>query len=239
TGNLTSIGGPASQKVIDDVVQEVDIRTGKVLFQWNTADHVPFSASTFPLPDAAATPCDWFHINAVHLDADGNLLINSRYTWTPDKVSRSTGKIMWELGGKHSTFRLRAGRGQTRDASGKIFAYQHDPEAMGDGVYTLFDDEADEAAARMSYSRAVIVRLDLATRVATLIRADNHPDGYLARAQGNAQITTDGDLFRGWGVLPYVSEFSPAGRLLYYARLPDGVSPSRAYRLPGHPASRS
>ena len=41
TADLTSIGGPADQTVIDGVVQEIDIATGKVLFQWNSEDHVP------------------------------------------------------------------------------------------------------------------------------------------------------------------------------------------------------
>jgi hypothetical protein len=78
TANLTSIGGPADQKVFDGIVQEIDIRTGKVLFQWNSAGHVPYRDSHKPLPPSAAIPWDWFHINAVHLDTDGNLLINSR-----------------------------------------------------------------------------------------------------------------------------------------------------------------
>ena len=91
TANLTSIGGPADQTVINGVVQEIDIATGKVLFQWNSADHVPFSQSEQPLPASPSTPWDWFHINAVHLDTDGNLLIDARDTWTTYKVNRFTG----------------------------------------------------------------------------------------------------------------------------------------------------
>ena len=91
TANLTSIGGPADQTVINGVVQEIDIRTGKVLFQWNSADHVPYSESEQALPASASTPWDWFHINAVKLDTDGNLLIDSRATWTLFKVNRHTG----------------------------------------------------------------------------------------------------------------------------------------------------
>ena len=45
TADLTSIGGPADQTVIDGIVQEIDIKTGQVLFQWNSADHVPYSES--------------------------------------------------------------------------------------------------------------------------------------------------------------------------------------------------
>ena len=54
--------------MINGVVQEIDIATGKVLFQWNSADHVPYSQSEQPLPASASTPWDWFHINAVKLD---------------------------------------------------------------------------------------------------------------------------------------------------------------------------
>jgi outer membrane protein assembly factor BamB len=237
TANLTSMGGPADQKVFDGIVQEIDIRTGKVLFQWNSADHVPYRDSHEPLPGSAAMPWDWFHINAVHLDTDGNLLINSRYTWTTYKVNRDTGKIIWELGGKQSTFKLTAAPGQVLDSAGEIFAFQHDPEAIGNGEYTFFDDESDGSATLLPHSRVVTVELDLATRVATLVKSVDQPEGLVAPAEGNAQTTRNGDLFVGWGELPYISEFSPSGRLLFNAQLPAGVSTYRAYRLPWHPAS--
>jgi outer membrane protein assembly factor BamB len=237
TANLTSMGGPADQKVFDGIVQEIDIRTGKVLFQWNSADHVPYRDSHEPLPGSAAMPWDWFHINAVHLDTDGNLLINSRYTWTTYKVNRDTGKIIWELGGKQSTFKLAAAPGQVLDSAGEIFAFQHDPEAIGNGEYTFFDDESDGSATLLPHSRVVTVELDLATSVATLVKSVDQPEGLVAPAEGNAQTTRNGDLFVGWGELPYISEFSPSGRLLFNAQLPAGVSTYRAYRLPWHPAS--
>src|SRR5580700_8167095 len=41
TANLTSMGGPADQQVMDDAVQEIDISTGRVLFQWDAAGHIP------------------------------------------------------------------------------------------------------------------------------------------------------------------------------------------------------
>ena len=93
TANLTAIGGPANQQVIDGLVQEIDIKTGRVLFQWDSAGHVPYADSYAPLPSSPSTPWDWFHINAVHLDADGNLLVDSRNTWTMFKVNRHTGQI--------------------------------------------------------------------------------------------------------------------------------------------------
>jgi hypothetical protein len=236
TANLTSIGGPADQKVVDSIVEEVDIRTGQVLFRWDNADHVPYRDSENPRPASAATPWNWSYINAVHLDTDGNLLISSRYTWTVYKVNRHTGQIIWELGGKQSTFKLEAAPGQVLDRAGEIFAYQHDPEAIGNGEYTVFDDESGGGAGLLPYSRAVTVKLNLATKVATLVKSVKQPEDLVAVAEGNAQTARNGDLFVSWGVQPYISEFSPSGHLLFNAQLLGGLTSYRAYRLPWHPA---
>jgi len=76
------------------------------------------------------------------------------------------------------------------------------------------------------------VKLDLATKMATLVRSANQPEGRTVPAEGNAQTTPNGDWFVGWGELPYLSEFGPSGQLLFNARFPAGVSTYRAYRLP-------
>ncbi len=231
TANLTSIGGPANQTVINGIVQEVNIKTGKVLFQWNSADHVPYSQSEQPLPASASTPWDWFHINAVHLARGGSLLIDARDTWTTYDVSLRTGHIQWRLGGKDSSFAVRAAPGQTLDSAGEIFAWQHDPEQVGPNTFTFFDNDS-AGTPLLAYSRAVTVRLNFRTKVARLVASDNQPEGLPAASQGDAQTTRNGDLLVGWGILPYVSEFSPSGRLLFNAELPAGVNTYRAYQLP-------
>ena len=142
TADLTSIGGPANQTVINGVVQEVDIKTGKVLFSWNSADHVPYSASEQPLPASASTPWDWFHINAVKVDSHNNLLIDSRNTWAAYDVQRRSGKVLWRLGGKNSSFMVKAAKGTTLTDAGTLFAWQHDIEDHGHGVFTVFDNAA-------------------------------------------------------------------------------------------------
>ena len=231
TADLTSIGGPANQTVVDGIVQEIDIPTGKVLLQWNSQDHVPFSESEQPLPASPTTPWDWFHINAVHVDTDGNLLVDARNTWTVYKVNRHSGHVIWKLGGKDSSFALRTAPGQQLDDAGEIFAWQHDPVALGHDRYTIFDNESS-GTPLLSHSRAVTVQLDERARTATLIGSANQPEGLVAASQGNAQTTGNGDLFVGWGALPYLSEFSRSGELIFDARFPDGVNSYRAYRLP-------
>ncbi len=230
TANLTSIGGPANQTVINGVVQEIDIATGQVLFQWNSADHVPYSQSEQPLPASPSTPWDWFHINAVKVDTNGDLLIDARDTWTTYEVDPRTGNIVWQLGGKDSSFTLQAAPGQVLDSAGEIFAWQHDPEPLGNGEYTFFDNDSS-GTPLLPYSRAVTVRLNPWTHVATLLSSDNQPEGLSAASQGNAQNTADGDLFVGWGALPYFSEFDRQGNLIFNAEFPAGVNTYRAYLL--------
>jgi hypothetical protein len=242
TADLTSIGGRADQTVIDGVVQEIDIKTGKVLFQWNSADHVPYSQSEQPLPATSASPWDWFHINAVKLDTDGNLLIDARNTWTAYKVNRHSGQIIWQLGGKASSFNLQAAPGQTLNKAGEITAWQHDFEAQGNGIYTFFDNESAgvantgvDATAEYPYPRAVTVKVDPRSHTATLIKSFNQPDQLPAPSQGNSQRTADGNTVVGWGSLPYFSEYDPYGDLLYNAEFPAGVNSYRAYLLPWSP----
>jgi hypothetical protein len=239
TANLTSIGGPANQTVIDGIVQEVDIRTGKVLFQWNSADHVPYAQSEQPLPDSASTPWDWFHINAVKLDGHEGLLIDARDTWTTYHVSRRTGQINWQLGGKASSFTEQAAPGQVLNDAGRIFAWQHDPQPLGNGRYTFFDNESagtanagSGALTNLPYSRIDTVQLNPGTRKATLVKTVNQPENLSAPSQGNGQTLPSGDLVVGWGSLPYVSEFSRSGALLFNLQFPAGVNTYRAYRFP-------
>ncbi len=125
--------------------------------------------------------------------------------------------------------------GQVLDHDGKNFAWQHDPEAIGGGAYTIFDDES--IGNLLKSSRVVTVQVDLAAHIATLVTSDNQPEGKVAQLMGNAQTTPAGDLFVGWGALPYLSEFSPTGKLLFNAQLPAKVSTYRAYLLPWNPPS--
>ena len=216
TANLTSIGGPADQTVVDGVVQEVDIATGRVLFQWNSEDHVPFSQSEQPLPASPSTPWDWFHINAVKVDTNGNLLIDARNTWTTYEVDPRTGNILWQLGGKDSSFTLQAAPGQVLDSAGEIFAWQHDPEALGDGVYTFFDNESS-GTPLLPYSRAVTVQVEPVEHSGDAGGVRQPARGPAAASQGNAQTTAFGNLVVGWGALPYFSEFGRQGNLIFNA----------------------
>jgi Arylsulfotransferase (ASST) len=244
--NLTSIGGPADQQVLQGSVQEIDIKTGKVLFQWNAQDHIPYSASEQPLPASASTPWDWYHINAVHLGPNRTILIDSRDSWTTTDVSLRTGRVNWILGGKASTFKQVAAPGQTLNSANDLFAWQHDPEWLGNDEISIFDDESAGTAntgqnviTTGSTARVDYIKLNFRTDTATLVKSDPQPEDLSASSQGNAQPLPFGGAFVGWGNLPYISQFDRAGHLLFNAQFPTGVNTYRAYLLPWNPGEHS
>jgi hypothetical protein len=216
--DLTSVGGPSNGQAIDGIVQEIDIASGRVLFEWHSLDHVPLTDSYQPVD----SPYDYFHINSVNLDSDGNLLVSGRHTWTIYKVDRHSGQIIWRLGGKHSDFSLPANA---------AFAWQHNALEAGDNTLRIFDNEAsDTAGSVMPHSRVIWIHLDLAAMSATLTRAITHPSGWSATSQGNAQGLDNGDTFVGWGDTGRLSEFDAQNGLLFDGLLP-GAATYRAYRF--------
>ncbi len=225
--NATAIHGSPTEVVLDSVAQEIDIRTGLVLFQWDSLDHVGLGAGYTKLPtghiaNGSWNPFDYFHINSVGLDAEGNVLISSRNAWAVYKVNRHTGAVIWTLGGKHSSFTLGAGAS---------FAFQHDVRvrAAGDQIITMFDDGGGPPYVH-SQSRALELRLNLKKKTATVVSERKHSPPLLASYEGDDQQLPDADDFVGWGQQPYFSEFNAAGKLVFDARFVDSNISYRAYR---------
>lgn len=225
--DLSPYGGPADGLVMDGIVQELDVATGEVLFEWRSLEHVDVGESYYTPPDVPTNRFDYFHINSVDVDTDGNLLVSARRTSTVYKIDRRTGGVIWRLGGEKSDFDM---------GPGARFAYQHDARRRPDGTITLFDnygpkDEEDR-------SRAVVLEVDEEAMEARLVREYFAPAGMpIADTQGNVQTLPDGNLFVGWGSEPYFSEFSEGGELLFHAAFATWGESYRAFRLPwsGHP----
>ena len=226
--NLSSLGGPANGTAIDDIVQEVDIRTGRVLWEWHSLDHVPMSASYGPVPQAAWPPYDYFHLNSIQQLPGGNLLISARQTWAVYEISRRTGRVIWTLGGKDSDFRI---------GSRARFEWQHDARLRG-STLSVFDDA--DSPQEESQSSAKFLRLNVAQRTASLIRRFTHSPPLLTSEMGSARTLPNGNVFVGWGNAPQFSEYSPSGRQIFNGSAPLGVVFYRVVRFPwiGRPRTR-
>jgi hypothetical protein len=220
--NLSAVGGSVHGIIEDCVVQEIDVRTGLVMFEWHALGHVPLSASHWPVPHSTGSIWDWFHINTVDVEPDQNLLINSRNTWAAYQVGHTYGEILWSLGGRNSSFKL---------GPGVRFAWQHDATMLADGTIQIFDNEDDPEIE--DRSRGIDVALDYGTHTATLRHQYVDPGPpVLANSQGNVQQLPNDDHLIGWGAVGLVSELSPGGSLTLEMTLAPGVASYRAYRFP-------
>ena len=220
--NLSSAGGPASGLALDGVIQEIDIHTGLVMWEWHSLGHVDVSESYSKLPSLVTNPYDYFHINSLDTDTHGNILISARNTWALYAISPSNGRVIWRLGGKKSTFALGAG---------VPFAYQHDAQWLSSNEISLFDDEG--APPVKPPSRGELIELDRKTKTATLAGQFVRTSGPLSTgSQGNLQALAGGRWMVGWGGLPNLTEFTAQGQIAYDAQLPAGENSYRIYREP-------
>jgi hypothetical protein len=216
--------------LFEGAVQEVDIASRRVLFEWHSLGHVPLDESYERPPKKRSLPYDYFHVNAIDEDTDGNLLVSARNTHAVYEIDRRSGKILWRLGGKRSDFAMGP---RTR------FAWQHDARRRADGTISLFDNEAAPQAG--PESRGLVLRLDMRRMRATLVRQIVHRPRLLAATQGNLQLLPDGHWFVGWGARPYFTEYDATGRhVLLDARFGFRDDSYRAYRFPwtGRPGGR-
>jgi hypothetical protein len=219
--DLSWLGGPRDGRVVDNVVQEIDIATGLVLFEWHSVGTVPLQESNEPLPRRRGEAYDYFHANSVDQDENGDYLVSARHTSAVYKLDRETGGIEWKLGGKDSSFE--GGRGT-------FIWRQHDARFEDGGRIRIFDNGASPP--RRERSRAITVQLDEQARTARLVRSITHPDDLLSGTQANATPLPNGNVFIGWGSQGWFSEFTPDGRLLFDGRVERGYDSYRAYRAP-------
>ena len=229
SADLSSAGGPSNGILQDAILQEVDIPTGLVMFEWHAYGHVALNDSYVRAPRYSNDPYDFFHINSIALDSwgDGDFLVSSRNTWASYEIDRVTGSILWRLGGRHSSFKMGPGTGT---------AYQHDVRWQPDRTLTIFDNGSVPKV--HSQSRILRERIDWAHRSVSLV--GRFVGGISSGSQGNAQVQANGNTFVGWGEEPYMTEFGPAGQTLFSARFPSPGQSYRAYRFPwsATPASR-
>ncbi len=213
--DLRSVGGSRHGSIQDAIFQEVDLSTGKLLLEWHSLGGVSLTESYSPV----TSDWDFFHINSVDLDLDGNLLVSSRSNHTVYKIDRK-GEILWRLGGKRSDFDM---------GPGAAFAWQHDVRRRPDGNMTVFDNGATPAVEPRS--RALILDVDERPMRATLMAQYEHK-GVLAGSQGSVQLLPGGNVFVGWGEVPRVTEFDRHGRIVFDALLGREYESYRAFRQP-------
>jgi hypothetical protein len=215
--DLSSVGGPSSGYVWDNVIQEIDIKTGQQLWSWHSYGHIPLNASHKP---PSGHYMDAYHLNSIQRLSDGSLLVSSRSTWSIYKIDMTTGQIVWTLGGRYNQFNRGTGVG---------WAWQHDARRSGNTL-TLFDDGAAPQVEQQSSAK--VLHLEVGKKTVTLVHRYTHSPPLVSSAQGNAQTLANGNMFVGWGTEPDFSEYTPSGQQIMTGSFPLGETSYRAYRFP-------
>ena len=242
--NLTAYDGPAAGYVLSGCIQDIDLRTRDVVFQWCSLDHIPVNQTYVNLKPPANgnvgkgtqySPWDYFHLNSADKDANGDYLISSRHTDTLYKVaganSTNPGSIIWYLGGKSNSFTFKDDLNFSRQHMGRW----HRTEGSVTMV-SLFDNAFDAGSVPTSRtaiaSSGMVIAADTSSMTAVLMEQFAQPDGLLVASEGSLQLLSNGNRFLGWGAIPSFSEFDGSGTLIYHARFSNLRQNYRTYKFP-------
>jgi len=219
------VPGGNSKAIVDGlIIQEIDVNKN-VVFQWRSWDHIRITDAIHE--DLTAAYVDYVHGNAIERDNDGNILICSRHLSEITKINRTTGDIIWRLGGVRNEFTF------VNDSIG--FSYQHDIRRLPNGNITMYDN----GNFRGQFSRAVEYQLDEINKTATLVwQYRNTPELY-GFAMGSVQRLPGGNTLICWGSAnPNITEVTPQGTKALEMTFSQGIYTYRAFKT-DMPAPRS
>ncbi|KAH9890731.1 Arylsulfotransferase-domain-containing protein [Xylariomycetidae sp. FL2044] len=231
--DVSSFKGKSTGPVWDCIAQEVHLETGEVIFEWRASDHLDLHDSYQNVGREAERDLawDWYHMNSVNKDSNGDYIISARYTHTVTKVDGKTGEVIWVLGGKRNSFKDLS-HGQATN-----FAFQHD--ARWDNNFTeitLFDNTRDWGGGN---ARGKRIRIDQEAMTAELVTSyDATLHNMPATSQGSFQSLPNGNVLLGYGSVGAWAEFTHEGELLcethFGPRRGFGSGDVQSYRVQKH-----
>jgi hypothetical protein len=227
--DMTSVGGPKEGKVMDNVVQEIDIKTGAVVFEWHALGNVGLKSAEKVIPEDGAV-WDYFHVNSAAPDGD-SILVSGRSQSTIYRIDRKTARVRWRLRGdgikpKTNSFKM---------GPGTSFGYQHDAIRLPNGDISLCDNGVGNGYGPPVNEKSSGLILKLSNtdtgREAKLVKRFNHPDGVSSISQCGMHPQPNGNFVVGWGSVKRFTEFTPDGEVAFDATFNTAGRPSyRAYK---------
>ena len=169
------------------------------------------------------TPWDWFHLNSIDPEPDGDIFISARSTWAGYQLQGGSGRILWRLGGLKSSFKM-----GPRHGNGVAARRAHARRRRGHLLRRRLEP-ADPSASRAPCGSRSTSR---PTRRACVSAYTHANPPLLAASQGNMQTLADGNTVVGYGGVPAISEYARGGSLLFDAHLPYDMIFYRAFRFP-------
>lgn len=236
--DLSPYGASKKQQwVVNAIFQELDIETGKVLFEWSSLDHVSPYESVLPINEGQAgagfnssDAWDYFHINSVDKDKEGNYLLSAREAAALYKIDGKTGEVIWKLGGLPGIT-----TSDFKSEKNLTFSFQHHARYLRtseDGskqIISFFDNSAhgteNKNGKQVLYNSASsgkIVEVDTKNKKATLLFNGVAPYGLLAKSQGSTQVLPNGHVLVNWGSEGAITEFDSEENPIFHAFVDSG-----------------
>ena len=213
-------GGDPNAIIRGNSVAEMDADDNPV-FIWRSWEH--FNILDAVHENLYANTIDYVHMNAIDLDLDGNILISSRHLSEITKINRTTGEIIWRLGGENDDF--------TWVNDDDRISYQHNITVLPDGHYMVFDNGNYH---NPPFSRALEFSVDTTSWTVTKIWEYPEEHDIYTGWMGNAQRLPGGNTVICWAdfSLPKLTEVRLDGSKAFELDFMQSFSSYRSFRFP-------
>ena len=210
-------------------IQEIDPQ-GRVAWRWNSRARIKLgetgrwwrSVLVNAKQSRFGETFDPVHINAIEPRGPDEVVISTRHTDAVYGIERSSGRIVWKLGGTETPQSLRI----VGDPAENVFGGQHDARIGLDGRLTIYDN----GKGRPRRPRVVFYRLAPDEGEARYLGQLNDPQVRSSHCCGSARPLEGGGWLVSWGDNPLVTAFDEQGRIAF--RLELAASSFRAIPVP-------
>ncbi|NCG22194.1 MAG: hypothetical protein GWP91_24525, partial [Rhodobacterales bacterium] len=154
---------------------------------------------------------EWTHSNSlVYLPDQSAYFMNSRWTDTVWKVDRSSGALLWQMGGPNSDFTGPDGESLWDGVqASSLWSHGHFSH-LWDGGLVMFDNGNHHSPPA---SGIVEVAFDENTMVAEEVFRYTDPEGRSMNAVGDVRKLSGGNYLISWSTWGVVNEVTPAGEV--------------------------
>jgi Arylsulfotransferase (ASST) len=187
--DTSAYGGSSDASVINTELQQVS-PAGQLVWRWKSQDHIALAETGRHWPWAVDHGYDIAHWNSIE-PVGGSVIASFRHFDAVYKIRKSTGEIVWKLGGTSTPERLKV----NGDPYAHTFGAQHDARMLPDGTLTVFDNRTN---LREGPPRAVRFRINEQNGTATLLESISDPAVSVSYCCGSARRLDNGQWLISW-----------------------------------------
>jgi hypothetical protein len=200
--------GPSDATVINAELQEVS-PSRQLLWDWKSQHHISLAETPARWwPDQPpAGGYDLLHWNSIEPAGGWSVIASFRTLDAVYKIEKSTGRIVWKLGGTTTPRSLEV----MQDPRPYTFGGQHDARLLPDGTLTAFDNRSFLGGQAGQPPRAVRYRIDEQAGTATLLQSISDPAVPKTGCCGSARRLGNGDWLIDWGRANVIGGYGPGG----------------------------